>query len=84
MTVVLDRSKIKTVGKEAIGKFLGILQAYKSTADSEALFAFYNTVSLSINRRDFENLLELQDKDLERTERQDARHNLAGDWLQMR
>ncbi|PRP85376.1 dipeptidyl-peptidase III [Planoprotostelium fungivorum] len=43
--VVLDRSKIKSVGREAIGRFLNVLQAYKSTADAESLVSFYSKYS---------------------------------------
>jgi dipeptidyl-peptidase III len=44
----LDRSKIATVGKEAIGAFLLRLQVYKSTGDvvtGGAMFAAYSDVS---------------------------------------
>ncbi|XP_053298335.1 dipeptidyl peptidase 3 [Pleuronectes platessa] len=46
--ITLDRSKIHTVGKNAIHRFLCKLQVLKSTADVDggrALYAFYSTVS---------------------------------------
>jgi dipeptidyl-peptidase III len=38
----LDKSKIWTVGKEALRKFLVSLQVYKSTGDYERGSAFFN------------------------------------------
>lgn len=43
--VILDRSKIPTVGKEAIGKFLVQLQVLKSTADVEAGTALFGELT---------------------------------------
>ncbi|XP_068187374.1 dipeptidyl peptidase 3 [Antennarius striatus] len=46
--ITLDRSKIHTVGKDAIHRFLRKLQVFKSTADVEkgrALYDSYSTVS---------------------------------------
>ncbi|KAM9780860.1 dipeptidyl peptidase 3 [Syngnathus typhle] len=48
--ITLDRSKIRTVGKDAIHKFLCKLQVFKSTADVDkgrALYEGYSTVSKS-------------------------------------
>ncbi|XP_078001286.1 dipeptidyl peptidase 3-like [Glandiceps talaboti] len=45
--IKLDRSKVETVGKEAIGKFLQKLQLYKCTADfdqGKAMYDKYSTV----------------------------------------
>jgi len=39
--VVLDRAKIRSVGRPAVGKFLLALQAYKSLGDVEAGTAFF-------------------------------------------
>ncbi|XP_076464886.1 dipeptidyl peptidase 3-like [Babylonia areolata] len=50
LRVKLDRSKIISVGKPAIGKFLCKLQVYKSTADVEAgqaMYKFYSDVNNS-------------------------------------
>jgi len=46
--VILDRAKILSVGKPAIGNFLRKLQVYKATADVEAgrkLYSFYSDVN---------------------------------------
>jgi len=46
-TVVLDRTKICSVGREAIGKFLVKIQTYKSTGDvagAKAMFDSYTNV----------------------------------------
>jgi dipeptidyl-peptidase-3 len=43
--VLLDRSKIETVGREAIGRFLTELQVIKSTADFERGKALYERLS---------------------------------------
>ncbi|XP_014677265.1 PREDICTED: dipeptidyl peptidase 3-like [Priapulus caudatus] len=48
LLVSLDRSKINSVGKAAIAKFLQRLQTYKSTGDlvrAEAMYVAYATVS---------------------------------------
>ncbi|XP_061754696.1 dipeptidyl peptidase 3 isoform X1 [Nerophis ophidion] len=48
--ITIDRSKIHTVGKDAIHKFLRKLQVFKSTADvdkGKALYDGYSTVSES-------------------------------------
>lgn len=48
LEVLLDRSKVPTVGKAAIGRFLMKLQVYKSTGnvtDGSAMFHAYGTVT---------------------------------------
>lgn len=45
IVVELDRSKIKTIGREAIGRFLTVLQTYKSTADANSLISFFSKYS---------------------------------------
>lgn len=47
LLITLDRSKMSSVGKEAIGSFLRKLQVYKSTADvaaAESMFGGYSEV----------------------------------------
>ncbi|KAI0207571.1 Dipeptidyl peptidase 3 [Lamellibrachia satsuma] len=61
LLVTLDRSKINSVGKTAIGDFLKKLQLYKSTADyksGKALYDRYTNVC--------ENMLSLRDIVLKR------------------
>ncbi|XP_008331494.1 dipeptidyl peptidase 3 isoform X2 [Cynoglossus semilaevis] len=65
--ITLDRSKIHTVGKDAIQRFLCKLQVLKSTSDVEggrALYDFYSTVSDSGSH----NFLRLRDTVLLRKE----------------
>ncbi|XP_012939404.1 dipeptidyl peptidase 3 [Aplysia californica] len=48
LRVVLNRAKITTIGKPAIGKFLCKLQVYKATADVEAgrqMYSYYSDVN---------------------------------------
>lgn len=45
LTIKLDRAKILTTGREAVGKYLQKLHIYKSTADVEAGTAFYTKMT---------------------------------------
>ncbi|GFO14314.1 dipeptidyl peptidase 3 [Plakobranchus ocellatus] len=48
LVIQLDRAKISSVGKPAIGKFLCKLQVYKATADVEAakkMYSYYSDVN---------------------------------------
>ncbi|XP_071446731.1 dipeptidyl peptidase 3 [Hetaerina americana] len=45
LLLTVDRSKLRTVGKEAIGKLLLMLQVYHSTGDAVAMRAMYNKYS---------------------------------------
>lgn len=45
MTISLDRSKIPTIGKKAVGEFLLKLQVYKSSADVEAGQAYFDDLT---------------------------------------
>lgn len=55
LAILLDRSKIQTVGKQAIGNFLRKLQVYKSTGDydaGKAMYEHYADVSDFLSLRD--------------------------------
>ncbi|KAF4123373.1 hypothetical protein GMORB2_6074 [Geosmithia morbida] len=45
LTIKLDRSKILTAGRDAVGKYLQKLHVYKSTADVEAGNKFYTDMT---------------------------------------
>ena len=45
MTVFLDRHKILTVGRAAVGKYLQKLHIYKSTADVDAGIIFFTDMT---------------------------------------
>jgi dipeptidyl-peptidase III len=45
LTIKLDRSKILTTGREAVGKYLQKIHIYKSTADVETGSAFYKEMT---------------------------------------
>ncbi|KAM0332271.1 hypothetical protein ACHAQA_002547 [Verticillium albo-atrum] len=45
LEIKLDRSKILTTGRDAVGKYLQKLHVYKSTADVEAGTAFYKEMT---------------------------------------
>lgn len=45
LTVRLDRTKINTVGRKAVGEFLQKLHIYKATADVENGIKFYNEIT---------------------------------------
>ena len=45
LTIKLDRSKILTVGRDAVGKYLQKLHVYKSTADVETGGKFFKDMT---------------------------------------
>ncbi|MBN3275039.1 DPP3 peptidase, partial [Polyodon spathula] len=65
--VSLDRSKIRSVGQPAIGRFLCKLQVHKSTADVEGGRALYERYS-AVTAAEPENFLKLRDTVLLRKE----------------
>ncbi|KAM9451195.1 dipeptidyl peptidase 3 isoform 1-T3 [Clarias gariepinus] len=65
--IMLDRSKIHTVGKSAIQKFLCCLQVYKSTADVEGGRALYDRYS-AVTAEGAHNFLRLRETVLLRKE----------------
>lgn len=65
--ITIDRSKIHTVGKRAIEKFLCRLQVYKSTADVEGGRSMYNGYS-AVSASGTHNFLKLRETVLLRKE----------------
>uniref|UniRef100_A0AAX7SIA5 Dipeptidyl peptidase 3 n=1 Tax=Astatotilapia calliptera TaxID=8154 RepID=A0AAX7SIA5_ASTCA len=84
--ITLDRSKIPTVGKNAIHRFLCKLQVFKSTADVEGGRAFYDKYS-TVSDTGAHNFLRLRETVLLRKEARkmfvQANTRISGDSVEL-
>lgn len=84
--ITLDRSKIPTVGKNAIHRFLCKLQVFKSTADVEGGRAFYDNYS-TVSDTGAHNFLRLRETVLLRKEARkmfvQANTRISGDSVEL-